>query len=90
MKNCFYEYSVIVNPGKSHCICRGEYLDHNEMLNFSNLTMKYRKEVEILGIKIDNNLNFSIKSICRKAGQKLSALLTISSNPQHETNIFFI
>ena len=52
------------------------------MLNFNNLTIKSSKEVEILGIKIDNNLNFNnhIKSICRKAGQKLSALLRISSN----------
>ena len=57
-------------------------LDDNENLNFSNLTMKIRKEVEILGIKIDNNLNFNnhIKSICRKASQKLSTLLRISSN----------
>ena len=49
------------------------------MLNFNNLTIKSSKEVEILGIKIDNNLNFNnhIKSICRKAGQKLSR---ISSN----------
>ena len=44
--------------------------------------IKSSKEVEILGIKIDKNLNFNnhIKSICRKAGQKLSALLRISSN----------
>ena len=47
------------------------------MLNF-----KSNKEVEILGIKIDKNLNFNIhiKSTCRKAGQKLSAILRISSN----------
>ena len=46
------------------------------------ITIKSRKEVEILGIKIDNNLNFNnhIKSICREAGQTLSALLRISSN----------
>ena len=33
-------------------------------------------------IKTDNNLNFNnhIKPICRKTGQKLSALLKISSN----------
>ena len=40
------------------------------------LTIKLSKEVEILGIKIDNNLNFNkqIKSICRKAGKTLIAL----------------
>ena len=54
-------------------MCLGKNLDDNEMLNFNNLTMKNSKEVEILGIKIDNNLNFNnhIKSIYRKAGQKL-------------------
>ena len=42
------------------------------------ITIKSRKEVEILGIKI--NFNNHIKSIRREAGQKLSALLRISSN----------
>ena len=62
-------------------MCLGKNLDFNKVLNFSNL-IKSSKDVEILGIKIDNNLNFNnhIKSICRKAGQKLSALLRISSN----------
>ena len=52
------------------------------MLNFNDLTIKNSKEVEISGIKIDNNLNFNdhVKSICKKAGQKLGALLKISSN----------
>ena len=52
------------------------------MLNFNNLTIKNSKEVEISGIKIENNLNFNnhIKSICRKVGQKLSTILRISSN----------
>ena len=52
------------------------------MLNFNNLIIKSSKEVEILGIKIDNNLNFNnhMKSICWKAGQKLRALLRISSH----------
>ena len=63
-------------------MCLGKNLDDNEMLNLNNLTIKNSKEREILGIKIDNSLNFNnhIKSICRKAGQKLSALLRISSN----------
>ena len=62
-------------------MCLGKNIDNNEVLNFNNLTIKSSKEVEILGIKIDNNLDFNnhIKSICSKAGQKLSALLRISS-----------
>ena len=62
-------------------ICLGKNLDDKEVLNFNNLTIKSSKEVEILGTKIDNNLNFNnhIKSICRKSGQKLSASLRIFS-----------
>ena len=57
-------------------------LDDIVVLNFNNLTIKSSEEVEILGVKIDNNLNFNnhINLISRKAGQKLSALLRISSN----------
>ena len=64
-------------------MCLGKNLDDNEVLNFNNLIIESSKEVEILGIKIDKNLNFNnhIKSICRKAGQKLSALLRTCSNP---------
>ena len=63
-------------------MCLGKNVDDNEVFNFNGLTIKSSKEVEILGINIDSNKNFNslIKSICRKAGQKLSALLRISSN----------
>ena len=72
---------MVLNPGKSH-MCLGKNLDDDEVLNFNNLTVKSSKEVEIFGVKIDNNLNFNnhIKSIYRKAGQKLSTMLRISSN----------
>ena len=51
------------------------------MLNFNNLTIKCSKELELLSIKIDKNLYFNnhIKSICWKAGQKLSTLLSASN-----------
>ena len=53
-----------------------------ELLNLNDLNFKNCKEVEVLGIALDRNLNFKghIKSICRKAGQKLSALLKMSSH----------
>ena len=82
MNNWFYENFMILNPGKSYYMCLGKNLDDNEVLNFNNLIIKSSKEVEILGINKDKNLNFKnhIKSICKKAGQKLNALLKISSN----------
>ena len=44
------------------------------------MAIKNSKEVEILGITLDRNMNFHthIKNISKKAGQKLSALLRIS------------
>ena len=76
MNNWFYEIFLILNPGKSHYMCLGKIIDDNEVLNLNDLTIKSSTAVEILGIKIDNNLNFTnhIKSICRKAGQNIIAL----------------
>ena len=59
VNNWFYENFTILNPGKSHYMCLGKNLDDNEVLNFNNLAIKSSKEVEILGIKIDNNLKFN-------------------------------
>ena len=88
----FYEKFMILNPVKGHYMCLGRNLDDNEMLKFNNLTIKSSKEAEILGIKLDNNLNFNnhIKLICRKADQKLKALLRISSklNMKQKKNIY--
>ena len=72
VNNWFYKNFIILNSGKSHYMCLGKNLDNNKVLNINNLTIKKSREVEILGIKTDNDLNFNnhIKSICRKAGQK--------------------
>ena len=59
VNNWFYENFMTRNPRKSHCMCLGKNLDDNEVLNFNELTIKSSKEVEILRIKIDNNLNFN-------------------------------
>ena len=58
----------------------GQKIDDAETLNFNNFVIENSKEVEILGITVDRNMNFHthIKNICRKTGQKLSALLRIS------------
>ena len=40
-------------------MCLEKNLDDNEVLNFNEPTIKSSKEVEILGIKINNNLNFN-------------------------------
>ena len=80
MNNWLYENFMTLNPEKVIICALEKILMIIKCLTL--ITIKSRKEVEILGIKIDNNINFNnhIKSICREAGQKLSALLRISSN----------
>ena len=53
---------------------------------YDNLTLKNSNEEEILGVTTDRILTFHqhTKKMCRKAGQKLSALLRLS--PYFETN----
>ena len=66
----------------------GKDVGENETFQISSQQeMINNKEVEILGIKIDKKLSFHqhIKSISKKAGQKLSALLIISPYLEYET-----
>ena len=61
-------------------MCMSKDVEENETFQISSQQkMINSKEVEILGIKIDRKLSFHqhIKSISKKAGQKLSALLRI-------------
>ena len=73
---------MILYPRKCYFMCICKNVSDSELLNLNDLKLKNCKEVEILGITIDRNLNFKghIKNICRKAGQKLTALLRISSH----------
>ena len=50
---------MILNPGKSHYICLGKNIGDNKVLNFNYNKIKDSKEIKILGLKIDNNLNFN-------------------------------
>ena len=61
-------------------MCLGKNIDDTETLSFNDMALKNSKEVEILEITLDRSMSFNthIKNICRKAGQKLSALLRIS------------
>ena len=82
VEDWFFENYMISNPGKCYFMCIGKNISDSELLNLNDLNLKNCKEVEILGITIDRNLNFKghIRNICRKAGQKLSALLRVSSH----------
>ena len=72
---------MILNTGKCHYMCMDKDVEENITLQISGQQkMINSKEVEILGTKIDQKSLFHkhIKSIFKKAGQKLRALLRIS------------
>ena len=74
ISNWFYEKFMVLTSKKYHfmCICRdGE----NETFNFKDVCYKNSKEEVILGITINNKLNFDshIRKMCKKSGQKLNA-----------------
>ena len=58
MEDWFFENYMILNPGKYHFMCIGKNVSDSELLDLNNLNLKNCKEVKILGITIDRNLNF--------------------------------
>ena len=83
---------MILNPDKCHY-----FLGFNKPFpdfSFKNSIFKNATEEKILGIVIDNNLNFKshMKKICEKANQKLSALARIwnwQTYSEEKINEFF-
>ena len=86
VNNWFYENFMILSPGKCHFMSIGKDTHDEDVLYYDNLTLKNSNEEEILGVTIDRKLTFHqhIKKMCRKAVQKLSALLRLS--PYLDTN----
>ena len=75
----FYENYMVLNPDKCHFLTLG----FNKLFPdffFENTIIKNVTKEKILGIVIDNNLNFKsrMKKIFEKANQKLRALARIS------------
>ena len=86
VNNWFYEICMILNPGKCHFMSIGKDTHDEDVFYYDNLTLKNSNEEEILGVLTDRKLTLlqHIKKMCRKAGQKLSALLRLS--PYLDTN----
>ena len=74
----FYENYLVLNPGKCHFMCL-ENNTENETFLFFNILMENSKEQIILGVTIDNKLNFKshISELCKKPSQKISALCLV-------------
>ena len=76
----FHENHMTLNPGKCHYMVIGSRdLSHEIMLNNNKITSS--NEEKLLGIFLDSKLNFEshIGSLCRKAGQKISALARLKN-----------
>ena len=75
----FYESHMTLNPGKCHYIVIGDD-DPTYKILLSNNESSSSIEEKLLGFLLDSKLNFDfhIRSLCKKAGQKLSALVRIN------------
>ena len=68
-----------LNEGKCHLMISGDK-SNDISLNIGSVRIKESKEEKLLGVILDKTLCFKqqVKSICKKAGQKLHALSRIS------------
>ena len=75
----FHENHMVLNPDKCHFIVIGDH-DPNQKIILNNNEIVSSNEEKLLGILLDSKLNFDshITSLCKKAGQKLSALARIN------------
>ena len=76
----FFENYMVLNQRNCHYVCIGRNTKSNKF-EFDNLLLENSKGEVVLVIITDNKLTFDshIKSICRKARQKLDALLRITN-----------
>ena len=81
LKIWFYDNVLVLIPKKCYFMTLG---NGNNLCDFScdDIIIKNSLSEEILGLTIDNNLDFSdhISNICKTANQKLNALLRVSAN----------
>ena len=71
--------SMVVNPSKFQVIFLGTKGKSNRCIEIDGSSIKSNKEVKLLGVTIDKDLNFHshVRILCRQANQKLNALLRI-------------
>ena len=75
LRKWFYEKYMVLNPDKCHFMTLG-FQDQNFDFHYKNVVTRNSAEKKVLGITIDNKLNFKshIINICTDVNQKLSAL----------------
>ena len=85
MQKWFYENHMVLNPRKCHYLILGDR-SNSDTINLNGTKLASSSYEKLLGILIDRDLSFDkhIKSLCRKAGQKLNALARISNYLTHD------
>ena len=87
----WFEYNEMkANPSKFQALLLGtDSKDLNTIFNVKGADISPSTSVNLLGIEIDNKLNFSkhISKICTKAGQQLSALARLSKILDRDTKL---
>ena len=66
-----------LNGDKCHLMVFGDK-SNDVTLNIGSITIKESTEEKLLGVILDKNFKQQVKSICKKASQKLHALSIIS------------
>ena len=86
-----YENHMVLNPGKCHYLVLGNR-SNSDTINLNGTKLASSSYEKLLGILIDCDLSFDkhIKSLCRKAGQKLNALAQISNYLTHDQKRFYL
>ena len=74
MQKWFYENHMALNPGKCHYLVPGNR-SNSDTINLNGMKLASSSYEKLHGILIDRDL----KSLCRKAGQKLNGLAQISN-----------
>ena len=79
LQKWFYENYMILNPGKCHDVLLGAHI-HIDYISLNNIEIESSRNQALLGVILDSDLKFDvhIKSLYRKAAQKLSALSRIN------------
>ena len=81
--NWFKNNKMIVNPEKFQAIIldKQKHDYSNETIKFDNKTVETVSSVRLLGIQLDDKLNFSlhVSNICKSAANQLSALIRLNN-----------
>ena len=79
----FSDNNMTVNPKKFQAIIinRQNRSNHNCCLTINNVEIKSKESVSLLGIEIDNKLNFGkhVSTICKRTNNQLNAISRIDT-----------